>query len=180
MRQMTEEAVLLREQASGSHQPAAFAEVGVEKITEGTVDPWEFLEADGCDNDNPTQRLKTWEKPGRKIFAWYDVNNIASPLQLVKKARQEEEIQESRVVTSFYVTKKKRRCRVVTSGQFLKKELPGRVDASGTKRTIKTGKLWKCGLPRRKIQNKEVDLIRRHMLRRGTNKVLEPRSVTRS
>ena len=41
----------------------------------------------------------------------------------------------------------KRRGRVVTSGQFLKKGLPGRVDTSGTKTTIKTGKLWKCDLP---------------------------------
>ena len=67
-----------------------------------------------------------------------------------------------RVVASFNVTKKEGR--VVTSGQFLKKGLPGRVDTSGTKKTIKTGKLWKCDLPRRKIQNKEVDLIRRYML----------------
>ena len=37
--------------------------------------------------------------------------------------------------------------RVVTSGQFLKKELPGRVDTSGTKTTIRTAKLWKCDLP---------------------------------
>ena len=66
--------------------------------------------------------------------------------------------------------------RVVTSGQFLKKGLPGRVDTSGTKTTIKTGNV---DLPWRKIQNKEVDLIRRYMLCRGTNMVLEPWSVTR-
>ena len=38
-RQRTEESVLLRDLASGSNQPAAYAEVGVEKITEGNVDP---------------------------------------------------------------------------------------------------------------------------------------------
>ena len=70
--------------------------------------------------------------------------------------------------------------RVDTSGQLLKKGLPGRVDTSGTKTTIKTGKSWKCDFPRRKIQNREVDLVRRHMLRRGLNLVLEPWSVTRS
>ena len=37
-RQRTEEPVLLREQASGSHRSATYAEVGVEKITEGDVD----------------------------------------------------------------------------------------------------------------------------------------------
>ena len=37
--------------------------------------------------------------------------------------------------------------RVVTSGQFLRKGLLGRVDTSGTKTTIKTGKMWKCDLP---------------------------------
>ena len=58
----TEESVLLREQASGSHQSAAYAEVGVEKITEGNVDAWEFLEAAGCDNDSPSQCLKTWQR----------------------------------------------------------------------------------------------------------------------
>ena len=34
---------------SGSHQSASYAEVGVEKITESNVAPWEFLEAVGCD-----------------------------------------------------------------------------------------------------------------------------------
>ena len=67
--------------------------------------------------------------------------------------------------------------RVVTSAQFLKEGLPGRVDTSGTKTTIKT---WKCDVPRRKIQNREVDLIRRYMLSRRLNMVLEPWSVTRS
>ena len=37
--------------------------------------------------------------------------------------------------------------RVVTSGQFLFKGFPGRVDTSGTRKTIKTWKLWKCDLP---------------------------------
>ena len=79
-RQKSEKSVLLREQASGSHQSATYAEVGVEKITEGNVDPWEFLEAAGCDNDSPTQCLKTWESRGEEEFAWDDVNNIALPL----------------------------------------------------------------------------------------------------
>ena len=86
-RQKSEESVLLREQASGSHQSAAYAEVGVEKITEGNVDPWEFLEAVGSDNNNATQCLKPWESRGEEEFAWDDVNNIALPLEkhLVKK-----------------------------------------------------------------------------------------------
>ena len=41
-RQKSEKSVLFREQASGSHQSATYAEVGVDKITEGNVDPWEF------------------------------------------------------------------------------------------------------------------------------------------
>ena len=41
------------------------------------------------------------------------------------------------------VTKKRRGVRVVTSGQFLKKGLPGRVDTSGTPNAIKSGKLKK-------------------------------------
>ena len=57
----------------------------MEKITEGNVDPWEFLEAVGCDNDSPTQCLKPWESQGEEEFAWDDVNNIASLLELVKK-----------------------------------------------------------------------------------------------
>ena len=64
-RQKSEKSVLLREQASGSHQSATYTEVGVEKITEGNVDPWEFLEAAGCDNDSPTQCLKPWESRGK-------------------------------------------------------------------------------------------------------------------
>ena len=60
----------------------------MEKITEGNVDPWEFLEAAGC--DSPTQCLKPWESRGEEEIAWDDVNNIALPLELVKKARQEE------------------------------------------------------------------------------------------
>ena len=52
-RQKSEKSVLLREQASGSHQSATYAEVGVEKITEGNVDPWEFLEAVGSDTITP-------------------------------------------------------------------------------------------------------------------------------
>ena len=89
-RQKSEESVLLREQASGSHQSATYAEVGVEKITEGNVDPWEFLEAVGSDNNNPTQCLKPLESRGENGLAWDDVNSIALPLELVKKARQEE------------------------------------------------------------------------------------------
>ena len=57
----------------------------MEKITEGNVDPWEVLEALGCDNDNPTQCLKTLESREEE-----DVNNIALPLELVKKVRQKE------------------------------------------------------------------------------------------
>ena len=41
-------------------------EVGVEKITEGNVDPWEFLEAIGSDNDNPTQCLKPGKAEEKK------------------------------------------------------------------------------------------------------------------
>ena len=48
------------------------------------------MEAAGCDNDSPTQCLKPWESQGEEEFAWDDVNNIALPLELVKKARQEE------------------------------------------------------------------------------------------
>ena len=39
----------------------------VEKITEGNVDPREFLEAVGCDNDNPTPVLEDMGKPRRRI-----------------------------------------------------------------------------------------------------------------
>ena len=60
------------------------------KITESNVDPWEFLEAVGSDNNNPTQCLKSWESRGEEEFAWDDVNNIALPLELVEKAQQEE------------------------------------------------------------------------------------------
>ena len=56
----------------------------------GNVDPWKFLEAVGSDNNNPTQCLKPWESRGEKEFAWDDVNDIALPLELVNKARQEE------------------------------------------------------------------------------------------
>ena len=89
-RQRIEESVLLREHVSGSHQPAAYAEVGVEKITEGNVDPWEFLEAVGSDSDNPTQCLKPLESRGQDEFACHDVNNIMLLLELVKNARKEE------------------------------------------------------------------------------------------
>ena len=89
-RQKFEKSVLLREQASGSHQSTTYAVVGVEKISEGNVDPWEFLEAVGNDNNNSTQCLKPWESRGEEEFAWDDVNNIALPLELVKTARQEE------------------------------------------------------------------------------------------
>ena len=65
-RQKSEKSVLVREQASGSHQSATYAEVGVEKITESNVDPWEFLEAVGSDNNNTTQCLKTLGKPRRR------------------------------------------------------------------------------------------------------------------
>ena len=82
----------LREQASGSHQSATYAEVGVEKITEGNVDLWEFLEAAGCDNDSPTQCLKPWGSQGEEEFAWDDVNNIALPLELVKRLDRKREL----------------------------------------------------------------------------------------
>ena len=65
-RQKSEESVLLREQTSGPHQLASYAEVGVEKITEGNFDPWEFLEAVGSDNNNPTQCLNSWESRGEE------------------------------------------------------------------------------------------------------------------
>ena len=84
-KRMTDERSLLREQASGSDQPAAYEEVGVEKITEGNVDPWEFLEAVGCDKDDPTECLKTWESREDEEFALDDVNNIALLLELVTK-----------------------------------------------------------------------------------------------
>ena len=84
-RQKSEESVLLREQVSGSHQSATYHEVGVEKITDGNVDPWEFLEAVGSDNNNPTQCLKPWESRGEEEFAWDDVSIIALPLEMVKR-----------------------------------------------------------------------------------------------
>ena len=55
-------------------------------------------------------------------------------------------MQGGRVDTSFFCHKK-REGRVVASGQFVEKGLPGRVDTSGTKKTIETGKLWPCDLP---------------------------------
>ena len=66
-RQKSEKSVLLKEQALGSNQSATYAEVGVEKITEGNVDPWEFLEAVGSDNSNPTQCLKLRENRGEDV-----------------------------------------------------------------------------------------------------------------
>ena len=52
------------------------------------------------------------------------------------------DIQVSHHICCYVVSgHKKRRGRVVASGQFLKKRLPGRVDTSGTKTTIKTGKI---------------------------------------
>ena len=65
-RRRTDESGLLRVQASGSQQPAAYDEVGVEKITEGNVDPWELLEAVGVRQQQPDTVLEDLGKPRRR------------------------------------------------------------------------------------------------------------------
>ena len=60
---------------------------GSRKDHEGKVDPSEFLEAEGCDKDDPSQRLESREE---EEFAWDFANSVALLLELVKKVRQEE------------------------------------------------------------------------------------------
>ena len=47
----------------------------------------------------------------------------------------------------YVVSSHKKRASRCYVGPIFEKGLPGRVDTSGTKKTIKTGKLWKCDLP---------------------------------
>ena len=49
-----------------------------------------------------------------------------------------------RFVTSFGVRKRKVGVAVIRRANFGKKKLPGRIDMSGTKKTIPTGNLQEC------------------------------------
>ena len=76
--------MVIQERASGSQQPAVYAEMEVGNVSKGTEDAAKLwsIDLDEC--------LKTLDDHDADEYAWDDVNNMAWPIDLVRKERKEE------------------------------------------------------------------------------------------
>jgi len=110
----TDDGPVFQEAASGSQDPARYAEMEISAIIEDGGDPWEIMSSTKLWSRDTGEYLKTLEDHDEdhtakvwssdydeclktlqghhemEEYAWDDVNDIRLPLELVRKAREEE------------------------------------------------------------------------------------------
>ena len=88
-RKKVEETAQVQERATGSDQGPTYEEMEVGMVS-GEIDPWEFLENTARDEGDGDMKTLEGYDYAEGEYAWDDVNDIALPLELVKKERKEE------------------------------------------------------------------------------------------